>query len=139
MPDDPKQNKNEKKSTDVKVPPRNWLVWILILFTVPLVVFFKKNTDAKFTSIPRQKFIELLTETNADVTGTIHYPPPQSSMLCEITGHTSSTNLGATLQNSGNFRVKTRLDDLLEKTLLAKGFETAEPNTIFMSIFVTVL
>lgn len=139
MPDENKPNKNDKKSSEVKVPPRSWLFWILILFSVPLFIVFRKNTEAKYPQIPRTELIRLLDE-GAEITGTIHYPPPQSSYLAEITGKFARTNSSqAGVVTESMFRVKTRLDEDLEKRLLAKGFQTGEPNTMLMSIFVTIL
>jgi hypothetical protein len=131
MLDDLKQSKNEKPIAVRHFNFTALLVWLIILSAV-LLLFFKKNTGAKYASISRQTFNQLQADPTAEVTGIIHYPQPQSSLLCEITGHTSGTN-GSNLP-SGNFRVKTRLDDHLERTLLARGFDTVETNTTLMSI-----
>ncbi|MDX1953343.1 MAG: ATP-dependent zinc metalloprotease FtsH [Verrucomicrobiota bacterium] len=129
----PNNNRNEKRNGDVKVPPRNWLIWILILGAIPLIIVFNKNKEAKFPPLPRQKLVQLLEE-NRVKEGVIQYNP-QSSVLQEISGKYVETN-GTVVP----FRTKTRLNEELEVKLLNSGkFETAEPNTFLMSLFFTIL
>jgi cell division protease FtsH len=131
MSDESKQNGRSGKNGELKVPPRNWLLWILIIGSVPLLMFFRTRNDNR-TLIPRAKLIELVN-SNQVRSGTIHYNP-QSSVLYEITGKTVE-GIGP-----GEFKAKTRLNDELEKKLLDSGkFETSEPNTFLLNLFVTVL
>src|ERR1043165_8971312 len=134
MSDENKQNNKDRKSGDVKVPPRNWLIWTLILIAIPVVIFFRTKTESKYPSITRQELVKLLHSPDLKLDGKIYYAPPQSSMLSEISGHLVQTNGVEKF-----FRAKTRLTDELEKDLLDRGFQEAEPNTFLMSIFVTVL
>src|SRR5438045_1732093 len=76
-------NKNEKK-TEIKVPSRNWLLWILILGCIPVLMFFHEKKEAKYTNIGRQDLIQMVN-SNLVHEGMIHYNP-QSSVLNEITG-----------------------------------------------------
>lgn len=124
----------DRKPGDVKVPPRNWLIWMLILIAVPAVIFFRTKADAKYPMISRAKLVSLV-EAEVPMEGKIYYAPPQSSVLSEISGTYFNTNSNTEVP----FRAKTKLTPELENQLLAKGFETAEPNTLLMSIFVTVL
>src|SRR5262245_20381471 len=135
MSDDNKQNNKDRKSGDVKVPPRNWLIWTLILVAIPVVIFFRTKTESKYPTIPRQALIKLLDNQEQKIEGKIYYAPPQSSMLSEISGRYYPTNA----TDWQYFRAKTRLTDDLEQALLKRGFQEAEPNTFLMSIFVTVL
>ncbi len=135
MSDENKQNNKDKKSGDVKVPPRNWLVWTLILVAIPVVIFFRTKTESKYPTITRQLLVSLLDTPSVRLEGKIYYAPPQSSMLSEISGRYMQTNS----VDWQYFRAKTRLTDDLEQTLLKRGFQEAEPNTFLMSIFVTVL
>src|SRR5690606_35295795 len=82
----------------------------------------------------RAKLVSLV-EAEVPMEGKIYYAPPQSSVLSEISGTYFNTNNNTEVP----FRAKTKLTPELENQLLAKGFETAEPNTLLMSIFVTVL
>ncbi|MGV3772311.1 MAG: ATP-dependent zinc metalloprotease FtsH [Verrucomicrobiales bacterium] len=138
MSDENKQNsnKNDKKNGEVKVPPRNWLIWLVILGSVPLVIFFHQKTEQKYKSLPRQALLQMVDKGEVK-NGVIHYSPPQSSMLAEITGQYSTNENGA--NKMVVFRSKTRLDSDLETKLLASGFEVAEPNTLIVSVFFTIL
>jgi cell division protease FtsH len=139
--------KNEKK-TEIKVPSRNWLLWILIIGCIPLLMFFHERKEAKFNPISRQDLIQLVTN-NLVRDGVIHYSP-QSSVLNEITGWYAKTDpktktilkdavTGAEIPV--HFKVKTKFtaDDHLESSLLNMGFEAREPNTFLLNIFVTIL
>lgn len=141
MSDENKQTppgKGDRKSGDVKVPPRNWLIWTLILIAVPAIIFFRTKADSKYPPISRAKLVEIV-DSGAKMEGKIYYAPPQSSSLVEITGKYITTNQ-AGVTTEAYFRAPdTRLTPDLEKNLLERGFETAEPNTMLMSIFVTVL
>ncbi len=129
--------RNDKRSGDAKVPPRNWLVWILILGAIPLIIVFRKNTEEKVEILPRHRLIQLM-EADQIVSGTIHYNP-QSSLLQEISGkYYSSNKAGEKIEMP--FRTKTRLNDVFENKLLDSAkFSTAEPNTFLMGLVVTVL
>src|SRR5947199_6932114 len=87
MSDDSKytgNGKNEKK-TELKVPSRNWLLWILILGCIPLLMVFKNNKDAHYVQISRQDLVALVNNNQQRGECVIHYNP-QSSVLNEITG-----------------------------------------------------
>jgi cell division protease FtsH len=132
MSDENKQNNKDRKSGDVKVPPRNWLIWTLILVAIPVVIFFRTKTEGNYQTWSRQD-LEAFLATDTKVEGKIFYAPPQSSMLSEITGH-YQTN-GTDVQ----FRTKTHLTDEFAQKLLNRGFQEGDTNTLLMSVFVTVL
>ena len=146
MSDDNKftgNGRNEKKSSEIRVPSRNWLLWILILGCIPLLMVFKKNKDAAYQPLSRSQLIGLANE-NIVHEGMIHYNP-QSSVLNEITGYCSKSEdkSGVLKEVPGgdivHFKVKTRLTPDLESALLNKGFDVQEPNTFLLNIFVTIL
>src|SRR5262245_34655026 len=133
MSDESKQSGRSGKNGEIKVPPRNWLLWILILGSILLRMIFHGRSDNR-TQITRIKLVELV-DNNLIQKGTIHYNP-QSSVLNEITGEYRSAEGGSPIA----FKIKTRLDDDLEKKLLNSGkFETLEPNTFLLNLFVTIL
>jgi cell division protease FtsH len=134
-----KNSGKDRKTGEVKVPPRNWLIWTIILVAIPVVIFLRTRTESNFNMVSRQDLETLLagSKTNG-IQGKIYYPPPQSSMLAEITGKYTGTN-AAGVVGPVQFRAKTRVSEKLEESLLAAGFQEAEPNTLLMSIFVTVL
>src|SRR5687768_245437 len=134
-----KNSGKDRKTGEVKVPPRNWLIWTIILIAIPVVIFLRTRTESNFNMVSRQDLEVLLagSKTNG-IQGKIYYPPPQSSLLAEITGKYNGTN-AAGVVGPVQFRAKTRVSEKLEESLLAAGFQEAEPNTLLMSIFVTVL
>src|SRR3954470_14179485 len=127
MPDENKPNGSGKnnKNGEVKVPPRGWLVWILLAGLVPLLFVVSKNKETKYPLLPRNKLIELF-EAGRIAHGTIVYNA-QSSILQEIKGTYFETNkLGEKVETP--FRTKTKLQDELEADLLNSGkFDTEEP------------
>lgn len=133
MPEENKQNgPGKNKNGEVKVPPRGWLVWILLAGLVPLLFVVSKNKDAKYPLLPRNRLIELF-EQNKIKKGTIYYNA-QSSILQEIKGTYVETN-GTDVP----FRTKTKLQDDLEAKLLNSGiFDTEEPNTYVLSLMYTL-
>ncbi len=146
MSDDSKYTGNGKndKKTEIKVPSRNWLLWILILGCIPLLMVFKDRKDSKYQVLTRQELVGFLTN-NLVREGTIHYNP-QSSVLNEITGlyakddgHGNAATNAAGAETQIRFRVKTKLTQDLESALLNKGFEVQEPNTFLLNMFVTIL
>ncbi|MFO1501272.1 MAG: ATP-dependent zinc metalloprotease FtsH [Verrucomicrobiota bacterium] len=148
MSDDSKftgNGKNEKK-TEIKVPSRNWLLWILILGCIPLLMVFKDRRGAKYTQISHQDLVALVA-TNGVHDGVVHYNP-QSSVLNEVTGWYAKVdpqtgNLAKDPSTGGevpvHFRVKTKLTESFVDELLNKGFRVEEPNTFLLNIFVTIL
>src|SRR5438093_3951561 len=135
MSEESKQNGRNGRTGDIKVPPRNWLLWILILGSIPLLMIFHGRSESKYTIISRQDLIKVVDKKQmVEGTGTIHYNP-QSSVIYEITGKFKTPETGAIVQ----FKAKTRLNDDLEKKLLDAGFETVEPNTFLLNLFVTIL
>jgi cell division protease FtsH len=133
MPEENKQNgPGKNKNGEVKVPPKGWLVWILLAGLLPLLFVVSKNKDAKYPLLPRNRLIELFSEGKIKK-GTIYYNA-QSSVLQEIKGVYVDTN-GV----DQPFRAKTKLQDDLEAKLLNSGvFDTEEPNTILVSLFYTL-
>jgi cell division protease FtsH len=132
--------KNERKSNEIKVPPRNWLLWILILGSIPLLMLFQNREKSKYTDISRQKLDELV-EKDLVKDGVITYSP-QSSVLQEITGKYYRTNAsGEKLIGEApvDFRIKTLLSDAMSEKLLVAGFEPKEPNTFLVNLFITIL
>jgi cell division protease FtsH len=142
----PGNGKHERKGNELKVPSRNWLLWILILGCIPLLMVLHDRKESNFELISRQKLSQLV-ENDLVAEGVIVYSP-QSSSLTEIKGKYIRTDShGNRLQDQGgapvlaDFKLKTRVERTdLETQLLASGkFETVEPNTFLLNIFVTIL
>src|SRR5688572_27299800 len=92
MAEDNKQNGSGRnnKNGEVKVPPRGWLVWILLAGLVPLLFVVSKKNETKYPTLARNKLIEYF-EAGRIVKGVVVYNP-QSSVLQEIRGTYRDTN-----------------------------------------------
>jgi cell division protease FtsH len=133
MSDEEKKNGRNGKNSDLKVPPRNWLFWILILGSIPLLMMFHSRTESKYKSISQQKLTELL-KSDAIISGVINYSAP-GVVLCQITGRYKSET-----GEMVDFRARARLTDEFEKELYDSGkFEPNEENTFLLNLFVTIL
>jgi hypothetical protein len=46
-----KNSGKDRKPSEVKVPPRNWLIWTIILVAIPVVIFFRTKTENNYNVI----------------------------------------------------------------------------------------
>jgi cell division protease FtsH len=139
MPDEAnnQNDRNERKDGgEVRVPPRTWLLWLLIAVLIPALFFLKNQTEARFRVLGHLEFLHLV-ENNAIVEGIIHYNP--QSPLREITGKFKETAPEGK-STIVPFRLETRLSENVEDQLLRTGkFKAAEPNTLLLSLFYTIM
>src|SRR6266571_3196173 len=131
--------KNEKKGSEIKVPPRTWLLWIGILALIPLLWKFNKNFETKYRVPSHVEFVNLVTNDQI-IEGTINYNPQTEHGLNEITGrYWEVKGPGPNDRVEMPFKIKTRLLPDLEKMLWASGkFKGSEPNTVLLGILYTV-
>lgn len=127
----PRNNRNAPPG-DAKVPPRGWLVWVLLAGMVPLLFLFSKKTEARYETLARNRLIELFDQ--GKITKGVIYYNPQNSVLQEIRGQYTKPGKDGN-EEVVNFRTKTRVQEDFEAKLLDSGkFETEEPNTVFYSL-----
>ena len=55
-----KNSGKDRKPGEVKVPPRNWLIWTIILVAIPVVIFLRTRTESNFNMVSRQELEVLL-------------------------------------------------------------------------------
>src|SRR2546426_4309932 len=128
--------RNGRKGSGIKVPSPRWLLWILVIGIVPFVMIFRRIDNHK--EISRPELITLLEKSQVR-RGIIRYTPSQWSALHEIVGTAEEGDKEGNLVPF-NFKIKTLLNDELERQLLNSGrFETREPNTVLLNIIVTIL
>ena len=46
-----KNSGKDRKTGEVKVPPRNWLIWTVILVAIPVVIFLRTRTDRRIALV----------------------------------------------------------------------------------------
>ncbi len=126
--------RHERRGGNGRVPPRAWLLWLVILSVIPLLVFFKNTTETRFRQLTHTEFLELFR--NGQIAeGVIHYNI--QSPLREITGKIADPEGGP---RGIPFRLETRVSESLEEQLLNSGkFKVAEPSTLFMSFLINLL
>lgn len=131
------EDDNDRRIGENRIPPRSWLLWILILSLVPLLIMVRNRTEPKAQVITHKEFVGLM-ESNLFITGSINYSP-QSPDLREITGKYQIPGIEAKTGETA-FRIKTRLTPNLEEKLYATGkFEATEPNTFLINFLYAVL
>src|SRR2546425_4073178 len=136
--------KNDKRNGDVKVPARGWILLMAIIAFIPLLYMVRNQAEAKFKTLTYSDFIEKV-EKNQIVSGTITYSP--QSPLQEIKGkYIDLDSEGKPLLGSVGrpvehlFQIKTFLTEKrLDQLMATRKFEAAEPNTLLMSVFMTLL
>lgn len=155
-------DQNEKRGGDYRVPPRAWILWIVIIGTIPLLFFFKDRVQQ---NIVQWNYIEFRQafEAGAIESGKITFYP-QSPDRREVTGKFRKRADGAKgwdkdpgtekiLPYTGAwqmdqttskpmlfvFRTKEPLTDEFQEKLLAAGFETDEPNTMLLGFLYSIL
>jgi len=138
MADDNRYNdedKNSKKGGEFKVPPRTWLVWIAIFGGIILLMLFKERMDAPGELLSQSRFWQLV-DSNQIASAIINYSP-QNPSLNEVVGkYYRDSDHKAEVP----FRAKVRLTPNMEEKLYQKSqFEPHEPNTMLMSVAVSVL
>ena len=129
--------KNDKKGTEIRVPPRTWLIWIGIIALIPLVWKFHSQVETKYRSPTFVEFMNLVTN-NLIVKGTINYNP-QSEFLREVTGkYLEKKPSGETVEVP--FKSTYRLLEEEERILLKTGkFDVNQPNTLLLGVVYSLL
>ncbi|HVV73518.1 MAG TPA: AAA family ATPase, partial [Verrucomicrobiae bacterium] len=138
MPDDNRYNDDEKNSKrgEFKVPPRTWLVWIAIFGGIILLMLFKEKMDTPGDLLSQSQFW-MKVDSNLIVRATINYSP-QDTALNEVNGIYYKMQDDRKVE--APFRAKLRLTPSMEEKLYATGrFEPHAPNTMLMSVAVSVL
>ncbi|MEI7727929.1 MAG: ATP-dependent zinc metalloprotease FtsH [Verrucomicrobiota bacterium] len=144
MFDDEKRNDKDNGNGDSRMPSKGWMIWIIILATIPLLMMFKERADTAGRPLTYSEFIQKV-ESNQIESGTIIFNP-QSPDLREITGRYFKTDdKGVRVMEAGKpalvaFRIKTVLPDKMRDKLLESGkFDSKEPNTFLMQMLVGLL
>jgi cell division protease FtsH len=147
MSDDNKyteEEKNPKKGGEFRVPPRTWIVWIVIFGGIIALMLFKEKLETPANLLTQFQFQQLV-ESNLIAQATINYGP-QPLSLTEISGKYYKTDAEGKRSKKGDadevatFRTKARLTPRFEDKLLSmKEFEVREPSTMLLSVIWSVL
>ncbi|MBM3877025.1 MAG: ATP-dependent zinc metalloprotease FtsH [Verrucomicrobia bacterium] len=125
---------------------RHWIIWLLIFGSLPLLIVLREKGPMRPSTITYGKFMALVEEGRLEPGAKITFSP-QTSDLREITGKYLATEpdgkpvMGEDGQQKRvPFRIKTFLrGETVERLLDGGKFETEEPNTMLMSLLLTLL
>jgi len=138
MSDDNKINNDDKdsrKNGEFRVPPKTWIVWIVIIGGILALVLFKDRMNVPQDAMKPADFLAKVDAKQID-SATLNYSP--QSPLYEIVGkYRSGDPKAATLVP---FHLKMPLSDTtLDKLLTYPGVEAKEQNTMLLSVVMTLL
>ena len=127
-------DKNGKRSGEFRVPPRTWLVWIVILGGIVALISMKDRLDSRGEILSQYQFFEKVN-SNLVASVKINYGA-QSVYLQEIVGNYFKTDRdGQKIMENGKpvlvpFHAKVRLTEQMENKLFGlPEIEPYEPNT----------
>ncbi len=140
MADERKSNEEEKspkKAGEFRVPPRTWIVWVIIFGGIIALMAFRDRLQTQGDELSQYKFLQL-ADSNQVASATINFNP-QSSLLADIVGKYYKTDANGQ-QTEVPFHTKAFLTEKMKDELFSKPqFQPREPNTLFMSILMTFL
>jgi cell division protease FtsH len=138
MSDENKINNDDKdrKNGEFRVPPKTWLVWIVIIGGILALFLFKTQMTPQVDPIKPAEFLAKVDAGLVD-SATVN-PNPQSSIYDIIGKFKPSPDVkgGALVP----FHVKMLLtDSMVDKLSKLPGVEVKEPNTVLLSVMMTLL
>ena len=94
MPDDNRhssdEDKNPKRGGEFRVPPRTWLIWILIFGGIIMLMLFKERMDPQGEKLSQFDF-QKMVDAGQIADAKINYSP-QNPFLNVIEGHYYKTD-----------------------------------------------
>ncbi len=141
MSDENKINNDDKgKNGDFRVPPKTWIVWIVIIGGILGLFLFRNNMTPPVDAIKPQEFLAKVDAGLID-SATVNFSP--QSPIYDIVGKYRSLEKPGDPKGSGTvvpFHVKMILtDSIAEKILKLPNVEIKEPNTMLLSVMMTLL
>ncbi|HET7626418.1 MAG TPA: ATP-dependent zinc metalloprotease FtsH [Verrucomicrobiae bacterium] len=131
--------KNPKKAGDSKIPPRTWMVWVVIIGCVITLMMVKGMHESPSEVLKPQEFISKV-DSNLIASATINYSP--QSQLQEITGKYEKTDANGNILKDElvPFRIKMPLtEELLNKLNKLPPSQYGEQSTVMLSLIWSVL
>jgi cell division protease FtsH len=135
MSDDTNDSRNDKRGTDNRVPPRGWILLILILALIPLMMILRDKTESHQQSLSLAQLFDY-ANSNRIESATISIDP-QNPELKTITGKYRAGAEGSAAKVP--FKIITILrPEAIEKLLLNGNFALERPNTLLLGFLYTI-
>jgi cell division protease FtsH len=133
-------DKDSRKNGEFRVPPKTWLVWIVIIGGILGLVLFRNQMTPTPDAIQPKAFLDKVDAGLID-TATINFSP--QSPIYEITGKYKSLEKPTDPKSNVTlvaFHVKMLLtDSMIDKLVKIPGVDIKEPNTMLLSVMMTLL
>src|ERR1051325_10418681 len=141
MSDENKINDDDKskKNGELRIPPKTWIVWIAIIGGIIGLVLFQKRLAEPPESIRPQEFMAKLDAYQID-SAIVNYSP--QSPLQDIVGKYKTVEKNGEVKPGAlvPFHVKMPLTEkTIDKLLAYPNIEVKEPNTMLLSVMMTLL
>ena len=137
-------DKNPKRGGEFRVPPRTWLIWILIVGGIIMLMLFKERMDFPGEKMSQFRFQQLV-DAKLVTQGNIIYNP-QDPQLNVVEGKYYKTDAEGKRYAENDpryglvlFRDKFLLTPDLLKKLLDLGFQPREANTMLWGLVLNIL
>ena len=133
MSEDTNDSRNDKKGGENRVPPRGWILLILILALIPLMMVLRDKTESRQEGINLKQFFDFVDQ-NKIVTAQISFDPQTPEMQIVI-GRYRPDASGTEIP----FKLITVLSrEKIESLLLTKNIHVERPNTLLIGFLYTI-
>jgi len=140
MSDENKYNSDEKdskKSGEFRVPPKTWIVWIVIIGGILTLVLFQKRLAEPQDILKPQEFWAKF-DSNLISEATVN--PSQQSPIFDVVGKYQDVEKDGTKSALKPFHAKMLLSDKqIDKLSGYANIEVKEANTVLLSLMMTLL
>jgi cell division protease FtsH len=133
-------DKDSRKNGDFRVPPKTWIVWIVIIGGILGLFLFRNTMTPPVDAIKPQEFLAKVDAGLID-SATVNFSP--QSPIYDIVGKYRALEKPGDPKSSSTlvpFHVKMLLtDSMIDKLVKIPGVDIKEPNTMLLSVMMTLL
>jgi cell division protease FtsH len=140
-------NRKERRNGDFRVPPRQWILWLAILGSVPLLLMMKDRASSGTESLEQFQFLQKV-ESNLVAKAVINYDG-QSPLHLVVGKYYKTTADGKKVLDANEkpvevpFKAEVDLTDDLKKIIFSpvhrEKFTVRKPNLLLLSVLWNVL
>ena len=133
---------DRRKNPEFRVPPKTWVVWTAIVAGIVMLILFNHRMTSQPSFLIPSEFQKKMDAVPCQIARAQLNYNPQSPLLGEVVGTYYSTDDkgGIVKDKEVPFRTQVLLTEKIQDKLQSlPHFEFHEPNTMWMSILVTLL